>query len=135
MKIEKLGGSIQGRNALARLLSDENISVRKIFLSAFEDVFYIFYEEAEEQLNKEKGEASKLDVVAQKLEKDESYKGLKNETQRTIYLLQKHDIPSSQSKKVIELLNMRKIVIENGLSRTFEKGIESGDIKIKEDNK
>ena len=136
MKITKFDEGYQ--KALGEFLSDETITVKKVFLSSRtdrSDVFYVFYEEAEEQLNKEKGEMDKLDVVAQKLEKDEAYKALKNQTQRELFLLQEYNIPSAQAKKTIELLNMRKIVVENGLSRIFEKGIESGDIKIKGDNK
>ena len=121
---------------LAQLMSNETMTVKKIFLSSrtdIEDVFYVFYEEAEEQLNKEKEEVGKLDVVAQKLEKDEAYNALKNQIQRELFLLQEYNIPSSQAKKTIELLNMRKIAV--GLSRVFEKGVESGDIKIEGDNK
>ena len=118
---------------LGEFMSDETKTVKRMFLSSKagrEDMFYVFYEEAEEQLNKEKGEASKLDVIAQKLEKDEAYKALKNQTQRELFLLQEYNIPSAQAKKTIELLNMRKIVVENGLSRLFEKGVESGEIII-----
>ena len=131
MKITKFDEGYQ--KALGEFLSDETITVKKVFLSSRtdrSDVFYVFYEEAEEQLNKEKGEMDKLDVVAQKLEKDEAYKALKNQTQRELFLLQEYNIPSAQAKKTIELLNMRKIVVENGLSRIFEKGVESGEIII-----
>ena len=118
---------------LAQLLNDETKTVKKMFLSSRTDradVFYIFYEEVEDQLNKEKEELTKLDKVAIELEKDKAYKDLKNETQRTIYILQKHDIPSSQAKKTIELVNMRAILTSRALGDIFERGIESGDIKI-----
>ena len=111
---------------LTQLMNDETMIVKKMFLSSRTDradVFYVFYEEAEEQLNKEKEEVGKLDVAAQKLEKDEAYNALKNQTQRELFLLQEYSIPSAQAKKTIELLNMRKILIENGLSRVFEKVI------------
>ena len=123
---------------LEEMMSDETRTVKKIFLSSRTDradVFYVFHEEAEEQLKKEKEELGKLDEIAQELEKDEVYNALKNQTQRELFLLQEYNIPSSQSKKVIELLNMRKIVVENGLSRLFEKGIKSGEIKIKGEKK
>ena len=77
-----------------------------------EDVMYCIYEDVEEQLKTEKEMLTKLDKVAIELEKDGGYKSLKNETQRTIYILQKHDIPTSQAKKTIELLNMRRILQE-----------------------
>lgn len=132
MKIEIF--SYGKKRELAELLSDENISVKKVFLSPTSageyDLFYVFYEEAEEQLKREKDELSKLNKIAIDVEKDEGYKLLKNATQRELFLLQEYNIPSAQAKKTIELLNMRKIVVENGLSRLFEKGVESGDIKI-----
>jgi len=118
--------------SLGGFLSDENIIVKKIFLSSRPDradIFYIFYEKVEEQLNKEKEELSKLDKIAIELEKDKAYKDLKTETQRTIYLLQKHDIPSSQAKKTIELVNMRSILTSRALGDLFERGVESGEIK------
>ena len=121
---------------LTQLMSDETMTVKKMFLSPRtdrSDVFYVFYEEAEEQLNKEKEELGKLDVIAQELEKDEAYNALKNQTQRELYLLQEHDIPSSQAKKTIELVNMRAILTSRALGGLFERGVESGDIKIKGD--
>ena len=122
-----------GDYMLGKFLSYETKIVKKIFLSSRPDradVFYVFYEEAEEQLNKEKEEMGKLDKVAIELEKDKAYKDLKNQTQRELYLLQKYDIPSSQAKKTIELVNMRAILTSRAMGDLFERGIESGDIKI-----
>ena len=113
MKIESISiGGREGRNALEDLLSNEKLAIKKVYIVPTEGdhVAYAFYEEAEEQLNREKEELGKLDRVAIELEKDKAYKDLKNQTQRELYLLQKHNIPSSQAKKVIELLNMRKIL-------------------------
>ena len=136
MKVEAISiRSSQGKSALEDLLSDENIVTKKMYIVPAEmddHIAYVFYEEAEEQLAKEKEELTKLDKVAQELEKDEDYENLKNSTQRSLYLLSKYGVPSGQATKVIELVNMRKILVENGLSRIFEKGVESGDIKIKE---
>ena len=125
--------SIEGKGALEDLLSDENIVTKKMYIVPAEmddHIAYIFYEEAEEQLAQEKDDLSKLEKVAQKLEKDEDYGKLKNSTQRSLYLLSQYSIPSGQATKVIELVNMRKIVIDSGLTRVFEKGVESGEIKV-----
>jgi len=115
---------------LAEMLSSEKIVVKKTLISPL-DYFYVFYEDAEEQLLKEKKELSKLEDVAQELETDEVYGKLKNSTQRTLYILAEYRVPSGQATKVIELVNMRKIVIDSGLTRVFEKGVESGEIKVK----
>ena len=120
---------------LNAFIDDESIVIKKTAIAPHDttdDKLYVFYEEAEDQLAQEKEELSKLDKIAIELEKDEDYGKLKNSTQRSLYLLSKYSVPSGQATKVIELVNMRKIVIENGLSRVFEKGIESGEIKIKE---
>ena len=114
---------------LAEMLSNEEIVVKKTLISPL-DCFYVFYEDAEEQLAREKKELGKLNEVAQELEKDEDYGKLKNSTQRSLYLLSQYSIPSGQATKVIELVNMRKIVIDSGLARIFEKGVESGEIKV-----
>ena len=121
-----------------QILADDDVTVKSIQfrpISHEEGILcptLVIYEEAKEQLAQEKEELSKLEEVAQKLEKDEDYGKLKNSTQRSLYLLSNYSIPSGQATKVIELVNMRKIVIESGLSRIFEKGVESGEIKIKE---
>ena len=94
---------------LAEMLSNEEIVVKKTLISSL-DCFYVFYEDAEEQLAREKKELSKLNEVAQELEKDEDYGKLKNSTQREIFLLQKHSIPSGLAKKTIELVNMKGIL-------------------------
>lgn len=114
---------------LAEMLSSEKIVVKKTLLSPM-DYFYVFYEDAEEQVAREKKELGKLNEVAQKLEENEDYGKLKNSTQRSLYLLSKYSVPSGQATKVIELVNMRKIVIDSGLTRVFEKGVESGEIKV-----
>lgn len=104
---------------LRELLNDDSILVKKIiFVPGLhsprgiwdQDAFYAIYEEAEEQLAKEKEELSKLDTIAQELEKDKDYAKLKNSTQREIFILQKHSLPSGLAKKTIELVNMRKIL-------------------------
>ena len=115
MKIKNMDiGDRIGRFALEEVLNDEKRITKKVYIIPGENthIAYVFYEEAEDQLNKEKEELTKLDKVAIELEKDKAYKDLKNETQRTIYILQKHNIPSSQAKKTIELVNMRKILQE-----------------------
>ena len=129
-----------------QMLADDNVTVKSIQFRAIsheESILcptLVIYEEAEEQLAGEKEELTKLDKVAQELEKDENYAKLKNSTQRSLYLLSKYSIPSGQATKVIELVNitkvielvnMNKIIIESGLSRIFEKGVESGEIKVK----
>ena len=98
---------------LENFMSNEERIVKKVFISPTkrnEDLFYVFYEETGEELNKEKEELSKLENIAIKVEKEEAYALLKNSTQREIYLLQKHSIPSAQGKKVVEIVNMRKIL-------------------------
>ena len=113
MKIEEFNEKQLGM--LTQLMSSEEYIVKKMFLSSRPDradVFYVFYEEAEEQLAREKEERSKLDKVAIELEKDEDYGKLKNSTQRSLYLLSKYSVPSGQATKVIELVNMRKILQE-----------------------
>ena len=103
---------------LGEFMSDETKTVKRMFLSSKagrEDMFYVFYEEAEEQLNKEKEELGKLDKIAIRVESDIAqggiYAKLKNSMQRELFLLSAFDLPSSQAKKVIELLNVRKIRI------------------------
>ena len=134
MKVEKVVA-----RELEELLNNDSISVKKtIFVPGMfsprgtweQDTFYVLYEEAEDQLAKEKEELSKLEKIAPKLEGDADYAKLKNSTQRSLYLLSQYSIPSGQATKVIELVNMRKIVIDSGLTRIFEKGVESGEIKV-----
>ena len=131
MKI-KIFGSIE---ELKEALSDEEIIIKRLLLSpsgdsSVDDCFYLLYEDADDQLAKEKEELSKLNKIAPKLEGDADYAKLKNSTQRSLYLLSQYSIPSGQATKVIELVNMRKIVIDSGLARIFEKGVESGEIKV-----
>ena len=94
---------------LAEMLSSEKIVVKKTLLSPM-DYFYVFYEDAEEQVAREKKELGKLNEVAQKLEENEDYGKLKNSTQRSLYLLSKYSVPSGQATKVIELVNMRRVL-------------------------
>ena len=94
---------------LAEILSDDEIVVKKTLISPL-DCFYVFYEDVKDQLAREKEELSKLDKVAQKLEKDEDYGKLKNNIQRSLYLLSKHNLPSGEATKAIELMNLRKLL-------------------------
>ena len=94
-------------------LSDSNIAVKKVLIAPHdetEDAVYILYETADEALSKEKEELNELDRVAQELERDEDYQMLRNTTQRELYLLTKYNITSSMAKRVIELVNMRRIL-------------------------
>ena len=116
--------SIEGKGALEDLLSDENIVTKKMYIVPAEmddHIAYIFYEEAEEQLAQEKDDLSKLDKIAIELEKDEDYGKLKNSTQRSLYLLSKYSVPSGQATKVIELVNLRKMIEKKNDSRTCER--------------
>ena len=105
------------KEELAKFMTSEDTVVTKLFLSPscnpeIQDVFYLFYEKTEEQLEKEKQELSKVEKIAIALESDKTYKVLKNATQRELFLLQNYDIPSSQAKKVIEFYNMKKMLQE-----------------------
>jgi len=94
-------------------LSDPNIAVKKVLIAPHdetEDAVYILYETADEALSKEKEELNELDRVAQELERDEDYQMLRNTTQRELYLLTKYNITSTMAKRVIELVNMRRIL-------------------------
>ena len=94
-------------------LSDPNIVVKKVLIAPHdetEDAVYILYETADEALSKEKEELNELDRVAQELERDEDYQMLRNTTQRELYLLTKYNITSTMAKRVIELVNMRRIL-------------------------
>jgi len=94
-------------------LSDPEKVIKKVFIvphNEAEDSIYVLYEDADEALMKEKEELNELDRVAQELERDEDYQMLRNTTQREIYLLTKYSIPSTTAKRVIELVNMRKIL-------------------------
>ena len=94
-------------------LSDSNIAVKKVLIAPHdetEDAVYILYETADEALSKEKEELNELDRVAQELERDEDYQMLRNTTQRELYLLTKYNITSTMAKRVIELVNMRRIL-------------------------
>ena len=96
-------------------LSDPDKVIKKVTVvphDETEDAVYILYETADEALSKEKEELSELDKIAQEVEKDEGYQKLRNSTQREIYLLSKYDIPSTIAKRIIELVNMRKILQE-----------------------
>ena len=94
-------------------LSDPDKVIKKLTIvphDKTEDSIYILYETTDEALAKEKEELSMLDKIAQELERDKDYWKLRNTTQREIYLLTKYDIPSTTAKRVIELVNMRKIL-------------------------
>ena len=109
MKIKSFGNLHMANE----FLSDPNIVVKKVLIAPHdetEDAVYILYETADEALSKEKEELSELDRVAQELERDEDYQMLRNTTQREIYLLTKYNIPSTTAKRIIELVNMRKIL-------------------------
>ena len=111
MKIKSFGNL----HLANEFLSDPNIAVKKVFIAPHdetEDAVYILYETADEVLSKEKEELSELDRVAQELERDEDYQMLRNTTQRELYLLTKYNVPSTTAKRIIELVNMRKILQE-----------------------
>ncbi len=94
-------------------LNDPEKVIKKVTVvphNETEDAVYILYEDTDEALMKEKEELSELDRVAQELERDEDYQLLRNTTQRELYLLTKYNIPSSIAKRVIELVNMRRIL-------------------------
>jgi len=96
-------------------LTNSNIAVKKVLIAPHnetEDAVYILYETADEALSKEKEELNELDRVAQELERDEDYQTLRNTTQRELYLLTKYNVPSTTAKRIIELVNMRKILQE-----------------------
>jgi hypothetical protein len=116
MKIITFLDKEEDLEALARFLSDERIVVERIYplVRGQDATFYVFYENAEEQVKREKEELNKLDRIAIELEKDRDYEKLKNATQRELYLLSKFDLPNAHAKRVIELLNMRKILAGEG---------------------
>jgi len=94
-------------------LSDPEKVIKKVLIAPHdetEDAVYFLYETVDEALSKEKEELSELDKIAQEVEKDEGYQKLRNSTQREIYLLSKYDIPSTIAKRIIELVNMRRIL-------------------------
>ncbi len=109
MKIKSFGNLHMANE----FLSDPNIAIKKVLIAPHdetEDSIYVLYEDTDEALTKEKEELSELDRVAQELERDEDYQLLRNTTQRELYLLTKYNIPSGTAKRVIELVNMRKIL-------------------------
>jgi len=109
MKIKSFGNLHMANE----FLNDPNIVIKKVLIAPHnetEDAIYVLYEDTDEALTKEKEELSELDRVAQELERDEDYQLLRNTTQREIYLLTKYNIPSTTAKRVIELVNMRKIL-------------------------
>ena len=111
MKIKSFGNL----HLANEFLSDPNIVVKKVLIAPHdetEDAVYILYETADEALSKEKEELNELDRVAQELERDEDYQMLRNTTQRELYLLTKYNVPSTTAKRIIELVNMRKILQE-----------------------
>jgi len=94
-------------------LNDPEKVIKKVTVvphNETEDAVYILYEDTDEALMKEKGELNELDRVAQELERDEDYQMLRNTTQRELYLLTKYNITSTMAKRVIELVNMRRIL-------------------------
>ena len=95
-------------------LSDPDKVIKKITVIPHDekDSIYVLYEDIDEALTQEKEELNELDKIAQELERDEDYQMLRNTTQREIYLLVKHNIPSARAKRLIELVNMRKILQE-----------------------
>jgi len=96
-------------------LSDPEKVIKKVLIAPHdetEDAVYILYETADEALSKEKEELNELDKIAQELERDEDYQMLRNTTQRELYLLTKYNVPSTTAKRIIELVNMRKILQE-----------------------
>ena len=96
-------------------LTGEDKAIKKVFIvphDKVEDSIYVLYEDIDEALTKEKEELNELDRVAQELERDEDYQMLRNTTQRELYLLTKYNVPSTTAKRIIELVNMRKILQE-----------------------
>jgi len=94
-------------------LTGEDKAIKKVFIvphDKAEDSIYVLYEDRDEALTKEKEELSELDRVAQELERDEDYQMLRNTTQRELYLLTKYNVPSTTARRIIELVNMRRIL-------------------------
>jgi len=113
MKVKRFFFGSYSVRDIERFLDDPTITIKKITIAphdSCDDALYVFYEETSEQLAAEKEELQELDRIAQQLEEDEDYAKLKNATQRELYLLTKYDVPSSRAKKLIELVNLRKIL-------------------------
>jgi len=115
MKVKRFFFGSYSVTDIERFLDDPTIAIKKITIAphdANDDALYIFYEEVNEQLAAEKEELQELDRIAQQLEEDEDYAKLKNATQRELFLLTKYDVPSSRAKRLIELVNLRRILQE-----------------------
>jgi len=110
MKVKRFFFGAHALSDIQSFLDDPTIAIKKITIAphdSCDDALYVFYEE---QLAAEKEELQELDRIAQQLEEDEDYAKLKNATQRELFLLTKYDVPSSRAKKLIELVNLRKIL-------------------------
>jgi len=113
MKVKRFFFGSYSVRDIERFLDDPTITIKKVTIAphdSYDDALYVFYEEVSEQLAAEKEELQELDEIAQQLEEDEDYAKLKNATQRELYLLTKFNLPSSRTKKLIELVNLRKIL-------------------------
>lgn len=80
--------------------------------------FAIFYETAEsdEALRAratidQDDQLNRLLAIAQEVKGDENYAGLKNNTQKRLFLLAKHNLPASDADIVIEILRPEMSVL------------------------
>jgi len=104
-------------DAMASFLSRDDVIIKKIFLAPgtkeVRTKFFVFYEETAQQLLNEKVEIEYLELIANKVEKDPVYAKLKNQKQRTIYLLETYALPKEHADTAIEIVKIHKIVDES----------------------
>lgn|GEM_PF-2324515 len=110
MKIKRFE-RIDSVNAFLKREENKEVVVKRISIVPHNpDIFYVFYEECENLLKTELDELDEIRKIAKEVEKDEEYKKLRNSTQRKIYLLAKYGITNSIAERVIECINMVKIL-------------------------
>ena len=103
---------------LKRLLRNPRVSINRIAVSAHEkreDTVYVFFDNVEEVVAKEKETVTRLKEVAKEVAKDEIYAKLSNSKQRELYLLDRYGISKREGVDVIELVKISEV--ESSIAR------------------
>lgn len=102
---------------LMQLLNSESIHIAKVMVAPHEnteDSIYVVFEEQKEALEREKQELDELKPIAQEIRQDAIFTQLKNARQRTLYLLDKFNLPKSTAEKLIEVAKLMELIEANG---------------------
>jgi uncharacterized membrane protein YvbJ len=98
--------------ALKRLLRNDRIRITRITVAPHEkkeDMVYIFFDNVEEVVAKEKETVARLKEKAEEVAKDEVYAELSNSKQRELYLLDRYGLSKREGVDVIELVKLAEV--------------------------